>query len=165
MPRKSNKGWIKLYRQIEDSVIWSSEEPFDRRSAWIDLLLMANHEDRTVLINGKKRVIGVGQRWISVRALAAKWGWSKDRVMRFLELLEADTMISLSKTPNGTLLTIEKYSFFQLGRDTNKDTDKDTPKDTDKDADKDETRINKNYIKNEKEITGAAGSAFSSERE
>jgi hypothetical protein len=74
-------------------------------------------------------------------------------------------MISLSKTPNGTLLTIGKYSFFQLGRDTNKDTDKDTPKDTDKDADKDETRINKNYIKNEKEITGAAGSAFSSERE
>lgn len=165
MPRKKDKGWIKLYRQIEDSMIWASEEPFDRRSAWIDLILMANHEDRTVLINGRKQIIGAGQRWISVRTLATRWGWSKDKVTRYLELLEQDSMIHLSKTPNGTLLTIDKYEVFQLGRDTNKDTNKDTPKDTDKDTVGTKQELLRINNKNEKEYSGGAADFSRPERE
>jgi DNA replication protein DnaD len=150
MTKKKNRGWIRIYRQIEDSEIWDNEEPFDVRSAWIDLILMANHEDRTILINGHPQLIDVGQKWTSVRTLAARWHWSKDRVMRYTKMLEKLGMITMNKTPTGTLLTIVNYGLFQGMRDTNKDTNKDTGKDTGKDADKDETRTIKNY-KNEEE--------------
>lgn len=151
MARKKDRGWIKLHRQIEDSMIWTSDEPFDRRSAWIDLLLMVNHEDRTIIVNGHRKVIEAGQRWTSVRVLAARWRWGKDRVMRYLELLVDEGMITMKKTPDGTLLTVVKYGLFQNWRDTDKDTNKDAGKDTDKDAGKDETITTKNYKKNEEE--------------
>ena len=141
--RKRDKGWIKLHRVIQDSAIWSSDEPFDRRSAWMDILMMVNHEQRTILINGRPQVVEAGQRWTSIRVLAERWKWSKDRVMRYLNLLVETGMITLHKTPNGTLLSVVKYGFYQYGQDTDKDAGKDT--------DKDETRIKKNYIKNEEE--------------
>lgn len=155
---KKDRGWIKLHRSLQDSNIWDTEDPFDKRSAWIDLLLMVNHEDRAIFINGHRKVIGVGQRWTSVRTLAERWRWSKDRVMRYLDLLERDSMIRLDKTPDGTLLTVINYGFFQYGRDTDKDANKDTVKDADKDADKDETRTIRRTIKNERRESGSAAS-------
>ena len=151
MAKRKDRGWIRLYRQIQTSDIWDSEEPFSRRDAWIDLLLMVNHEDRTILINGHPQVIGAGQKWTSVRTLAARWHWSKDRVMRYTELLKNLGMITMDKTANGTLLTVVKYGIFQGVCDTGKDANKDTDKDTGKDANKDETRTKKNYKKNEEE--------------
>ncbi len=149
MAKKKDRGWIRLYRQIQDNSIWKSNDKFNRRDAWIDLLLMVNHEDRTVIIDGKPIVIHAGQRWTSVRTLAERWKWSKDRVSRYLRLLCDEGMITLARTQNGTLLTVVKYEVFQGGCDTHKDTNKDTDKDTHKDTDKDETRTSKNYKKNE----------------
>ena len=45
-------GWIKLHRRMLDSDIWKAtkRKPFDKRSAWIDLLLRANHKKVTISI-------------------------------------------------------------------------------------------------------------------
>ena len=83
-----NNGWIKLYRKIEDCWIWSDKEPFDKRSAWIDLLLSANHSDQKSLFNGELIAIKRGQILTSIRMLSDKWRWSINRVYRFLKLLE-----------------------------------------------------------------------------
>ena len=48
-----DKGWIKIYRQIQDCCIWQRKEPFDSRSAWIDLLLTATHSERKLIINNE----------------------------------------------------------------------------------------------------------------
>ena len=48
-----DKGWIKIYRQIQDCCIWQRNEPFDSRSAWIDLLLTATHSERKLIINNE----------------------------------------------------------------------------------------------------------------
>ena len=54
-------GWIKLYRKIQDCDLWdSSEEPFDRRSAWVDLLLLANHDDKQIIFKGKPMIVKAG---------------------------------------------------------------------------------------------------------
>lgn len=156
--KKNGRGWVKLHRQIQDSWLWMSDEPFDRRSAWIDLILMANHEDRKVLINGRLVVIGAGQRWVSVRVLAERWGWSKSKVMRFLTLLERDSMITMSGTPNGTLLTLIKYGFFQTGRDTSRDTNEYTKRDTDEYTDGTKQELISTNNKNERRISGGAAS-------
>jgi hypothetical protein len=38
-------GWIAIDRKLLDSLIWNDDEPFNKRAAWIDLLMMANYED------------------------------------------------------------------------------------------------------------------------
>ena len=85
--KKKNSGWIKLYRQLQHNPIWQSSEPFSRRDAWIDLLLLANHEERVIIVKGKKQVIGEGQHWTSYRILADRWHWSYEKVRRYFALL------------------------------------------------------------------------------
>jgi hypothetical protein len=38
------EGYIKLYRQIMDNKLWYTR-PFAKGQAWVELLMMANHED------------------------------------------------------------------------------------------------------------------------
>lgn len=121
-----NSGWVILSRKIQDNWIW--ENP-DMLKAWLDLIFLMNFKDRKLIIDGQLKVIKRGQYFTSIRNLASRWEWSKDRVERFLKLLESDEMITRSRTPSGTLLTLIKYEDFQGQPDTNKDTDKDTDKD------------------------------------
>ena len=107
-------GWIKLHRQIQECDLWESEEePFDRRSAWIDLLLLANHRDKQIIFDGKPLTVGEGQRITSYRKLANRWNWSVERVKRYLKLLETLGMIKRESDNRKTLLTIVNYSKFQ----------------------------------------------------
>lgn len=157
-------GWVKLYRKIMECLIWNDDkEPFDKRSAWIDLILLANHSDTKMIFDGKPITVKAGQRITSIRILSERWHWSKDRVKRFLDLLESEGMIIRDSDNRRTLLTIVNYGTYQGERDTDKDSDKDTHKDTHKDSNKDtdksQTRMNKNEKnekndKNEKKIYG-----------
>lgn len=75
-----SKGWIKLHRKLEQNFLWE-EKPFSKAQAWIDLLLIANHDDGKVYRS---------QRW-----LAKRWGWSHTKVRRFLNRLEEERMIKV----------------------------------------------------------------------
>ncbi|MBR6843448.1 MAG: hypothetical protein IKM77_14270 [Prevotella sp.] len=129
-------GWIRLYRKILASAIWEHDEPYDRRSAWIDLLLMANHKDKEIIFNGRATVVKQGQRITSIRILADRWHWSRDKVKRYLDALEKLEMITTDRDNHRTLLTIVNYSVYQGESDTDKSADKS--------ADKSQTRMNKN---------------------
>lgn len=148
-----DKGWIKLHRKIQDNMIWNDSEPFDRRSAWIDLIMMANVQDKEILYRGQCIKIKRGQVYTSVRKLAARWHWSRDKVNRFIKtLIKAHMIEKDNRTQSATLLTLVKYGDFQSRADSNKATNKSTHKDTDKDTDK--SLLKKN--KNEKEIKEGA---------
>lgn len=110
----ASQGWISIHRSLFNHWIWTDKEEFDKRSAWIDLLLMVNHEDKKVLINGKLETIKRGQRIISLSKLAERWKWSRKKVTNFLNLLEEDGMI-IAKKEQGkyTTITIVNYSFYQ----------------------------------------------------
>ena len=116
---KLSSGWIKLYRQLQDCWIWLDKEPFDKRSAWVDLLLTANHSDKKILFNGELITVKRGQILTSVRKLSAKWKWSVNKVYRFLKLLESDEMLQKESDKDRTLLTIINYSIFQCCEYTN----------------------------------------------
>lgn len=108
-----DKGWIKTYRKIQDCWIWLDKEPFDKRSAWIDLLLSANHSDKRVLFNGELITVQRGQILTSIRKISEKWKWSYDKTLRFLKLIENDGMIQRDSDKFRTLLTIVNYEFYQ----------------------------------------------------
>lgn len=112
MPKK--KGWVSIHRSIYDNWIWNDDEEFDKRSAWIDLLLMVNHEDKKVLIDGNLELVKRGQRITSIRKLCNRWKWSRTKVNNFLKLLEKDGMIYLKIEPHKkTIITIVNYNLYQ----------------------------------------------------
>ena len=124
-----DKSWVKIYRQLQQSAIWVESSAFDRRSAWIDLIMMANIQNKQIIYQGQVLTIKRGQVYTSRRKLADRWHWSREKVNRFIKLLENLHMITLDKrTTNATLITIVKYEFFQdkptKDKATNKTTDK-----------------------------------------
>lgn len=124
-------GWIKLHRKIIDSWIWNDNECYDKRSAWIDLLLLADYSGRKVIHNGEIIALNQGQLQVSIRGLSNRWKWSTNRVYRFLNMLENDGMIERERNTNETLITIVNYSFYQVSENT-----KETPTDTTKEGTK-----------------------------
>lgn len=111
-----------LHRQIQDCWIWE-EKPFDKARAWIDLLLLANHKDVRISIDGKPVLITRGQFHTSELKLADRWGWDRKKVMRFLDVLEKDKMLTKECTRRGTTLTIVNYAHFQVGGSADGTTD------------------------------------------
>ena len=107
------QGYIKLFRQLQNCWIWDDDEPFDRRSAWIDILMSANHSDNKMLFDGSLINIGRGQFITSIRKLADRWQWSTTKVIHFLDILESDQMITRKSDSKKTLLTVVNYSIFQ----------------------------------------------------
>lgn len=118
-------GWIKIDRQLKDHWIWTGEK-FTRGQAWVDLLMLANWEDATMVFNGQVTRVERGQLMTTIGFLAKRWIWSENKVRRFLADLRAEGMVRTNGRPNGrangrangTLITIEKYAFFQDGRRT-----------------------------------------------
>lgn len=111
------KGYAPIWRSIRESKIWIDPEPFDRRSAWVDLILSVNHEQNEIIVRGQVQVIKPGQMWTSITKLAKRWHWSKNRVQRYFKLLKALEMVTLDGTASGTLLTLVNYDNFALKRD------------------------------------------------
>lgn len=107
----SSKGWISLDRQITDNWIWE-DKPFAYGQAWIDMLMMANHSDKKVLIDKTPIEVSKGEFITSELKLMDRWGWSKSKVRRFLELLQNDGMIVKKTDRKKTTINIVNYSIY-----------------------------------------------------
>jgi DNA replication protein DnaD len=121
------KGYIKLYRDLQDCWIWEGER-FSRGQAWVDLLLMANHKDVKIPFGEKIEIVQRGQFITSIAKLAKKWGWSFNTVKRFLNLLENDNMLTRKSDNSKTLITIVNYRVYQ-GSEKDADSQVDRPVD------------------------------------
>jgi DNA replication protein DnaD len=143
------KGWIKLHRELTDHWLWE-EKPFDKKSAWIDLLLMANHEEKKVMLGSELIDVERGGLITSEVKLADRWGWSRTKIRRFLEMLENDSMIVLKKDNKKTVINIVNFSLFQ-GADSEKEQQKNIKK-TSRKHQKDTNKNEEECIKNEEEV-------------
>jgi DNA-binding transcriptional MocR family regulator len=132
-------GYIFLSRKLREHWIWGGET-FSSGQAWIDIIFSANFCDQKKKNRYKnKEVIKRGSFVTSIRTLAERWHWGKDRVSAFLEKLEEDGMITVRSDARGTLITVCNYSEYQKppkgirtsSRYAHKDRDKDGYKDGD----------------------------------
>ncbi|WP_179115660.1 hypothetical protein [Bacillus sonorensis] len=145
-------GWIKLHRKLEDHWLFPSNEKnraFTKFEAWIDILMMVNHADNKVLMDGNLVEVKRGQRITSIRKLADRWKWSRTKVEKFLELLEKDNMILLEKKAGkNTIIEVLNYEKYQ-GFDENASEEESQKKSHSKASEKPVKSLNKNE-KNEK---------------
>ena len=121
-------GWLSIERKLFDHWIWKSNEPFDKRSAWIDLIGMASYADHTgKTYDGKIDVIKRGEIHTSMLYLADRWKWDRRKVKRFLSVLQMEGMLHFGSTTDGTrggtVITLENYGFYQSKRTADGTTD------------------------------------------
>ena len=137
-------GWIKLHRSLMSHWLWA-EKPFDRKAAWIDLLLCVNHAEGKIFFGGEVVGVAVGETVTSEAKLAERWGWSRSKVRGFLQRLEAEGMLHLERGKKRTAIKLINYGFYQNTEtepDPRKDrtkTDAEPMKDTNKKEKKKET--------------------------
>lgn len=116
------QGYIKLYRKALHNELFQ-EKPYDRWHAWEDILLSVNYERTERIYKGKVQITNPGQMQTSVVFLAERWGWSRNKVRRFLEVLEVAQMCkaeSIPGTTGGTTLTVINWKEYQLWKNCGK---------------------------------------------
>ena len=107
-----SEGWISLHRKLQNNPIWSSET-FTRGQAWVDLLLLANHKDGYLRIDGKRIDVKRGQLGWSILNISKRWKWSRGKTTRFLKELETDGQITLKTDTKNSIITLCKYNEYQ----------------------------------------------------
>lgn len=150
-----DKGYISLWRSIQDNELWF-EESFTRAQAWIDLLLLANHKTTYMRVRGIRLEVKRGQIGRAKETLADRWQWSRSKVMRFLNeleeygMIEQQTSIKNSRLPRIiSIVNYEKYQQNEQQKD-NKRTINEQQKDTNNNVNKLNNENNENNENNNK---------------
>lgn len=104
--KKTNDGWIKLFRQFLD---WEWHDVPDTAYLFVILLLLVNHQDQ----RWHGQIIRRGQVLTSRDKLMAFTGLSARKIRTSLERLERTSEICLETTNQNTLITITNYDRYQ----------------------------------------------------
>lgn len=128
-------GFLRLSRKFFEHSFWTEEHTFTKAEAWLDIIASARFESEPekVVVGMKMIKINRGELRASIRFLARRWLWSKDKVSRFIKLLEDDTMIKRETRHGETVMIVLNYNKFNPVNlaicDSNEDTSNDTIKD------------------------------------
>ena len=102
-----------------DNELWK-DKPFTRGQAWIDLLLLANHDESGFWVRGVHVAVKRGQLGYSQVSLSKRWGWSRTKINNFLKMLENEQQIKQQKSNVTTLISIVNYNQYQNIEQQNK---------------------------------------------
>lgn len=104
----ADKGWDKAYHHWLDATFWNNEEPYDERSAYLDLILRANYKDKVFRPKRSSETITVhkGEIFTSVGNLGKRWKWSENKVRRYLKMMENCNFLRATAYTSGTLVTL-----------------------------------------------------------
>ena len=104
-------GWIKINREIVNHWLWSDAE---RLKWWLDLLFLANWDDKKVLHDSHLFTLKRGQIIASVAFLCERWEKSNKTVIKYLQMLESEEMIKREVIHRQTpIITICNYELYQ----------------------------------------------------
>ena len=106
------QGWISVHRQIQEHWLWA-DKPFSKGQAWIDMLMLANHEDKQILLGKEVVTVKTGSFVTSEVKLADRWGWSRHKVRDFLDILKTEKMINKVSDRQRTTIFVDNYAEYQ----------------------------------------------------
>ena len=126
----SEKGFIKLHRQLLEHPIWQNSTP-EQKVILITLICMANHEPNRWEWNGEIFKVNRGQMVTSLESIksACGKGISTQNIRTALVRFEKLGFLTNESTKSGRLITIEKYSKWQdVETESNKGANKELTK-------------------------------------
>ncbi|MDK0511659.1 DnaD domain protein, partial [Enterococcus faecalis] len=113
-----NTGYIKLYRKVTNSFVWTNSDMF---KLWILCLMKASHEDRKFLFNGQEVRLTSGQFVTGAHAMAKEYneGVSSDKAIawrtlwRWLKKFENEELLTIQSNARYSVITIKNWSDYQ----------------------------------------------------
>lgn len=147
-------GYVLLHRRLFSNKLWLSDK-FTKAQAWIDLFANANHTKGSFWVRGNEVKIDRGQIGWSELTMAKRWGWSKNRVRRFLKWLETEQQIKQQKSPLTTVITILNYGLYQT-----MDKERNSRRYNRKTADDTQTMNDNEELKNDNKEVGEVIASF-----
>ena len=118
----SPNGWVKVPRWLFADDFAKASRPVSKAMAFIDLVQLARFKPGTTTIRGIKIQLERGQLAWSQKALADRWGWSRNKVARYLNGLagngknpwtrngiEMEQQIALQTSNEITVITVKNY--------------------------------------------------------
>lgn len=113
------EGWIKIHRVIQKHWLFENDKWF---KWWIIILFEVNHSDNKFTLGYNVINIRRGQSSNSLRRWAYLFNTTTKTLVKFLELLENDKMISRKVIGKGrqstTLITVSNYEDYQGVKET-----------------------------------------------
>lgn len=106
------QGLVFVERSIFSHDIFA-DEPFTEREAWLWLVMEAAWKPRRVRLKSNLISIERGQLTSSLRFMAERWKWGKNKVARFLKILAEDGMILVDCGTAQNVITICNYDKYQ----------------------------------------------------
>ena len=103
-------GWISLHRKIRDNPIWKNSQLVH---LFLELLLLANHEETKFLWNGKEETLKRGQLITGRLVLSQNTGIPKSSIRNYLQLLQKLGILDIKPNNKFSLINIVKYSQYQ----------------------------------------------------
>ena len=114
-----NTGYIKLYRKVTNSFVWTNVNMFKLLSL---CLMKASHKESRFIFNGQEIAVSSGQ-FVTGRAVIEKEfneGVPRDQqivgrtLWRWLKKFENEQMLSISSTPKYSVITINNWDDYQV---------------------------------------------------
>lgn len=114
-----NTGYIKLYRKVTNSFVWTNANMF---KLWSLCLMKAIHKESRFIFNGQEIAVSSGQ-FVTGRAVIEKEfneGVPRDQqivgrtLWRWLKKFENEQMLSISSTPKYSVITINNWDDYQV---------------------------------------------------
>jgi len=143
------RGYLALYRKIQDHPFYKENRIFSKYEAWIDILMEVQHslEPKEVIIGMSCHVCNYGDSLKSVKTWSKRWGWTESKTRRYFILLQKMNQIRTKSEGKTTRLSVINYSSYDPKR---RDADE-MPTEPRRDADGTATTDkNVNKVNNEK---------------
>ena len=145
-----NNGWIKLHRKIIDSAVFENPKIL---KLWIWCLCKASHKGYESMVGNQIVALQEGQFIFGRKKASSELKIKESMVYKYIKLLEKLEMINIKSNNKFSIITIEKWAFYQFDNDeeqqqkeqqrNNKGTTKEQQRNTNK---------NVKNVKNVKEI-------------
>lgn len=116
-----HRGYIALWRKIDDHPFYKEPREFSKYEAWIDILKEAQHsmEPQEVVFGMSTLTCNYGECLKSTQTWASKWMWSRSKVFRFLKLLKKMGQIDFRSETITTRIIVINYKDYDPKRNAN----------------------------------------------
>jgi hypothetical protein len=111
-------NFIPISRKFFECDFWQEERAYSRAEAWLDLIASTRFEESETpeLIAGRMVSWTRGELPISLRFLAKRWLWSKNKVDDFIHQLESMERVTRRSANGQTFLILTNYYRYNSGQ-------------------------------------------------